>query len=475
VNTAGIFDAGQQSRADFEACGDSMLLFVRLITVLAFWPVHTFAQSGELVNPQSVDERRAAEAALNEDPEAARRATRREAAEQTAEPENEQAEVDDRRTDEAALNEDPEAQRRSRAQISGEEPATDAQFKSWFFEFYSSARVHLVRTYDIEKLEHKDRIADGGSRAGARAEWQFKPDWYLFGRLEAGFDVVESFSTRAQQFGDGGLEARLLFAGIDHENLTVVYGQNWSAYYQIAGITDRFAIYGGSASGVYNAGTVGQNTGTGRAEDALQARLFIDDKDWLGTFKPFNFNMQVQRSQPIPRVDGESYDYGAGASAWLETETEFGIGLAYNRSVIKDASKPAIVAAGIDGDSIAAAVSSRAFGDRWYVSALYARLENMETTELGKYFNGYGLEIYAQWEVINNWWLIGGWNGIDPDDGDPDVGDYRVRYAVVGGRYSFDSFKRMIYLEYRINEGRLTDGTLLKDEITVGVRWDFGD
>lgn len=383
--------------------------------------------------------------------------------------------IDNRRTDEAALNEDPEAQRRTRQQVSGEEDEPDAQWRQWEFDFYGSARVHLVRTFDIETLEHKDRISDGNSRIGARAEWEYLPDWHLFGRAELGFDVVESFSTRAQQFGDGGLETRLLFAGLDHANMTLVYGQNWSAYYQIAGITDRFAIYGGSASGIYNAGTVGQNTGTGRAEDVLQARFFIENEKWLGSLKPFNLNLQAQQSQPIPRVDGETFDYGFGASAWLETQTEFGIGLAYNRSHIEDIGRPAIIAAGMDGDAVAAAISSRWFGARWYISAVYTRLNNMETTDQGRYFNGNGLEIYGQWELIENWWLIGGWNGIEPDEEDPDVGEYRVAYAVVGGRYSFDSFKRMLYVEYRYNEGRLTDGTRLEDEITVGVRWDFGD
>ena len=52
---------------------------------------------------------------------------------------------------------------------------------------------------------------------------------------------------------------------------------------------------------------------------------------------------------------------------------------------------------------------------------------------------------------------------------------YRVRYVVLGGRYSFDSFKRMAYVEYRIDEGRRFDGGRNKDELTIGVRWDFGE
>ena len=99
----------------------------------------------------------------------------------------------------------------------------------------------------------------------------------------------------------------------------------------------------------------------------------------------------------------------------------------------------------------------------------------METTDQGRYFDGTGAELYAQWEIKDNWWLIGGANVLEPDAEDPDAGMFRVRYVVLGGRYSFDSFKRMVYVEYRIDEGRRFDGRRNKDELTIGVRWDFGE
>jgi hypothetical protein len=239
--------------------------------------------------------------------------------------------VDERRVDEAALNEDPEAQRRAAART-GDPPDTDFSKGPASLDFYGSGRVHIVNAFDVETSERETNISDGQSRVGARGEWEYSPGWSLMGRAEFGFDLVDQFSTRGSVDGNGGLTARLAFAGIDSEYLTLVYGENWSAYYQIAGITDRFAIFGGSASGVYNAGTSGGATGTGRAEDVVQARLYIEHPDWMSSFKPFNLNVQYQQSQPIPRVDSAKYEYGYSASAWLETETEFGIGLAYNRS-----------------------------------------------------------------------------------------------------------------------------------------------
>lgn len=383
------------------------------------------------------------------------------------------AKTQETRRDDAALEEDPEARLRSETEAGiAQTPTTERG--AFALDLYASVRVHLINTYDLDTEATDVRFGDGNSRAGARLDLEYLPGWKLIGRGEVGFDVVEQFSTRGPDEGQGGLTQRLLFAGIDSAHLTLTYGKDWSAYYRVAGATDRFAIFGGSAGGVYNAGTAGGATGTGRAEDILKARIYVDTGlEMLNAFKPSNVNLQLQRSQPIPKVDGASYDYGAGASSWIETQNNYGLGLAYNVSRVPDTT--AIREAGIDGDAVAAAIAGRAFGERWYVAVLYARLENMETTDLDQYINADGIEVYAQWEVKPNWWLIGGLNALEPDANDPEAGDYRVRYGVIGGRYSLRSFERMLYVEYRIDDSRTFDGLRLKDEVTFGVRWDFGN
>ncbi len=408
----------------------------------------------------------------------------------------EQAVIVERRADEASLNEDPEAVRRAQRKAEAEArqavseavaeqaadegvayvPQPEAPAGSLYsFDFYGSARVHAIDAFVVDTGNRESKISDGNSRIGLRAEYQFRPGWYLMGRGEIGVDVVEATTTRGDLFGDGGLNQRLLFVGVDHESTTLLIGQNWSAYYQVAGATDRFAVFGGSGSGVYNAGTAGQQSGTGRAEDVIQGRFYLNtDGTWFKRLKPFNLNVQYQLSQPIPRVPGEEYDYGYGASAKLEFQNELMIGIAYNHSAVPEG-RPLIQAAGIDGDATATALTTRAYGARWYVSALVAALRNMESTDQGGYYDAIGYELYAQWEAFDNWWLIGGGNWLQPDDEDPDVGQFRTRYAVIGGRYSFDSFRRMVYFEYRLDDSRFFDGTRGKNEFTVGVRWDFGE
>ena len=125
-------------------------------------------------------------------------------------------------------------------------------------------------------------------------------------------------------------------------------------------------------------------------------------------------------------------------------------------------------------NATAIATSFRFFGDRWYSALVLSRLENIETTNTFKYINGYGAELYAQWEFKDRWWMIAGGNWLEPDEEDEDAGEYNVKYGVIGIRYTFDSFKRMLYAEYLINQSKRVDGSPLDNQLTLGVRWDFG-
>jgi predicted porin len=372
--------------------------------------------------------------------------------------------------DEAALNEDPEAQRRSQIE---EEPELRITWPS--LQFYGSARLHVINNFDDENKLSDTNLGDGASRVGVRGEWQVGSRFSLFGRFEGGFDVIDTFTPKAGDENEDkqGLNKRLLYGGIDSKNLTATFGKNWSAYYKIAGMADRFSIFGGSAAGIYNAGTDGGATGTGRADEVLQARIYTNSLRAL-RIKPFNLNVQYQENQPIPQLPGHRYGSAIGASAWLESLRDQGIGVAYQRTEVKDPDDPQIKSVGIDGDAEALALAFRKFGDRWYAALVVAWLDNINTTDQQKYVNGRGVEFYAQWEFRDRWWLISGGNWFKPYSDDPDGGEYDILYGVVGLRYTLDSFNRMFYAEYRIDDSRLTDGTPRKNELTLGFRWDFG-
>jgi predicted porin len=250
-------------------------------------------------------------------------------------------------------------------------------------------------------------------------------------------------------------------------------GKNWSTYYQVSSFTDKFQGAGGSASGTYNAGTDGGSTGTGRADRVLQTRSSFKITPKLLPAKPFRINAQFQYGEPIPAVDGATYGLTVGLSAVYELQNDFEVGLAYNHANVQRLNDPVVKAAGLEGDAQALVLGARWFNDRWYVATVVSRLLNHETTDENIYFDGTGWELYSQYQFHGPWYVVGGWNILEPDSGQPRAGVYRVKYGVAGVRYTFDQFRRMLYFNVRLDDGRATDGDTAGDIYTVGVRWDF--
>ena len=435
----------------------------------------SFGQTPPLEEPDSEDSTalskgvapvsagRATEMAMEEDPDAVRRTVRQHEDDVADTARQAKGEADPTSPDDTAKTEGSVAPGRSSAETR----------KNFQFEWYASARVHAVNAYNVTNDESSTNLADGNSRIGARVQWDPAESWSLFSRLELGFDAVTLFSGKASTEGFGSLTPRLFNVGFENDKLLVSYGQSWSTYYKVAGVTDKFSVFGGNASGVYNAATVGDKTGLGRAEQVVQARVYVDDFQGLFDLKPFNLNIQYQRPTDIPFTESDKYEYGYGISVWLETESEFGIGLAYNRSVVPKEIIAGTNPAGLDGDAEAFAMGFRTFGEKWYASLTYSDLRNVEVTNLGQYVDSQGVELYAQRQISDRWWIIGGGNYLKPTGDDPDAGEFEIKYVVLGARYTFRSFERMVFMEYKFSESRTVSGDPGKDELSLGVRWDF--
>jgi predicted porin len=381
--------------------------------------------------------------------------------------------------DDAALNQDPDAaerrigslfERHGEAQL----PADESPLK-----LYGSLRIHAIRNGTEVSGEDQGSgfsLGDGGSRIGARLQHTFGQATAMFGRLEAGFNILDVFSSNASSGDDGehrALNPRLYYVAFDSPYAYASYGKNWSTYYQVAGTTDRFATFGGDTSGVFNAGTDGGASGTGRADEVLQTRLYVDAFGKL-PIKPFNLNMQYQHGQPIPLVEGADFGNQFGASARLETEAGWGLGVAYNQSQIDDLKSPQVVSAGLDGDDRALALSTSWSGEHWNASLVWSRQDNHATNDQNLYVDGRGVELYAQWEFHPRWWLVAGGNWFKADNQDPQAGRYEVDRKIIGLHRTIDSFHRMVYVEYQLNDGSGFDGDRSDDELALGIRWDFG-
>ena len=352
-----------------------------------------------------------------------------------------------------------------------DEVAVDEPFK---WEYYGSIRLRY-RSTDAGSI-----LGDAGSRAGLEAEWHTAPEAWVYGRLEAGFNVLDELDQLLSPGGSAGegeqgdsVFPRLYTVGVETPVVVASYGKTWSTYYKIASFTDRFDSAGSSAVGTFNAGTDGGATGTGRADEVLQTRAFINFLPEASRVKPFNLNIQLQRDQPIPGVDGVKYPNTIGLSAVLESRADFTLGLAYNLALVDDLDDPAVQAAGISGDAEAFLLGARWFDEQRYIGFTVARLVNHEATDEGIYFSGWGSELYARQRLIKGFWLVAGYNWLVPDSDQTQAGEYQLLYGIAGLRYSIDDFNRLAYAEWRVDSTISQDGGELGNIFTIGVRWDF--
>lgn len=181
----------------------------------------------------------------------------------------------------------------------------------------------------------------------------------------------------------------------------------------------------------------------------------------------------MQYGNPIPFGNGAEYGAAVGASAVMTTQGNYTLGIAYNYAYTDVENNPSLREIGINGDAEALLIGTRAFGERWYAGLVAARLENHESTEEGIYFDGWGSELYGQYRVTDKIWLVGGYNVLEPDSDQIQAGDFRIRYALLGLRYSFEDFRRMLWANVRINDGLNADGTPRANIYTIGFRWDM--
>lgn len=374
------------------------------------------------------------------------------------------------RNREQAASEDPLDQRQSEKT---DNPALHEIMPNRY-NFYGSLRLRYRET------DHSSVLGDGGTRLGTDGAWQFVPDYWLLGRIEAGFklfDKLDQLLDPGSQ-GDGTITddifLRLAYVGVEFPKAFLTYGKSWSTYYQVASFTDRFQGTGADASGTFNAGTDGGASGTGRADQVWQTRLQIEHP-WKFVGKPFNINLQYQAGEKIPYGGGVKYNDSFGISAILERTDNFKTGFALNYATIAKNDLPSLETIGIDGNDLAMLFGFQWFGEKWYASTVFSYLTNHMATVDGIYFDAWGTEGYAHYQLFDRIWLTGGWNYLEPMGAQKQAGHYILRYGVLGLRYTFKEFQRMIYANIRFDNSRLTSRSTENagNTYTVGIRWDF--
>ncbi len=373
---------------------------------------------------------------------------------------------------EQQASEDPLSQRQS---DKTDNPALH-EIKPNKFDIYGSLRLRYRETTS------DSIVGDGGTRVGADSEYQFIPNYWLLGRLEAGFKLFDNLDQVLDPGGQGegifsnDVFLRLAYVGVELPKAFLTYGKSWSTYYQVASFTDRFQGTGGGASGAFNADTDGGATGTGRADQVWQSRIQIEHP-WgpISQFKPFSINIQYQTGEKIPHVQESHYKYSFGASAIAERKGNLTTGIAFNYAAVDTDDLTHLRLKGIDGDAVALLLGAQWFGERWYAATVLSWLDNHMATTNAIYFDAWGSEGYGHYRIFEKIWLVGGWNYLTPRSGEKQAGEYLLQYAVLGLRYTFKDFQRMIYANIRFDKSHLSSigDQPIGNTYTIGVRWDF--
>ena len=317
-------------------------------------------------------------------------------------------------------------------------------------------------------------LNDGSSRLGIRLGRRLANGKTLFGRVEWKINLVDNdseFKSGDNQSGGGIVvrsedtekvfSTRLGYLGGSIKNIgEVTFGKQWSVYYDVAGWTDNFNVYGGAGLSVYSAGTDGGVLGSGRADNAII---------WRSERGKVSYGLQTQ----LKTVDDNTDDYkGLGGSVIVSASDSWDIGLAFAGARVSGRFEQ------ISGDdqSGVATLGARYHRGPWNAAINLATWKNHEAIffEDGTLiYDGVGAELYAEYAYSDRLQLYGGINYTDPDIDDPRVDpDFGIEFLIFGASL-FASEESFAYIEALFSNSTDENGEDVDSVISAGFRFDF--
>ncbi len=248
-------------------------------------------------------------------------------------------------------------------------------------------------------------VVDIIPRVGIKGEWKFdnNPDYAFFTKAEVGLHLTRrnDYITISSDPGapaarsEDALFARLGYIGISTPYGSISIGKQWGVHYTLGGYIDNMYMFGGDGIGVYNAGTDGGSSGTGRADQAIKYELNKGN---------FYLGLQVQSRN----ISGNSR-YGVDALGYAASYkiNRFIIGTSYYQ-VMDGVENPTTGEAKIDDNM------GSIFLDYHYKEFEFAIMamtfNNHEKDNTGVYYKGWGVEYHMKynfgknknWSVVHN-------------------------------------------------------------------------
>jgi predicted porin len=311
--------------------------------------------------------------------------------------------------------------------------AEDREFLEGF-RLYGSLRLQTALYLEAVELQ------DNASRIGFRLTRDFFDSGIqVFGQVELGLNLLQNFNDfnvsgsqgAASRFIPGTAEdvvfARLGFLGLDFGDYGLLTaGKQWSTYYDVAGYTDNFFVFGGRASGTYPLGSDGGSGGTGRSDKTVSYR------NRLG-----NFGFGAQAQLEANRLTGLG---SFGGSAQYESPFGLRVGVAGNYSDIPQEITDRILGAKEHGWAVV--FGAKYEKPRLYLAANYSIQDSHDARTVDStsvVFGANGFETFGYYELSRRFRLSGGFVFLDTDAQPPIHPDFRIRYGVLGGAYYLNS------------------------------------
>jgi len=315
-------------------------------------------------------------------------------------------------------------------------------------------------------------LNDGTSRLGIRVARRLENGRTLFGRMEWKTNLVDNNSqfvisdstsdgiALGDEESDSVFTTRLGYVGVRFENIgELTFGKQWSVYYDVAGWTDSFNVYGGAALSAFAAGTDGGSLGSGRADNAII---------WRNARGKFSYGLQTQL-----KTSADDDDFkGLGGSLIFAPNDSWEIGAAFAASRIEGAFED------ITGDdnSGVATVGVRFQSGPWNAAFNIAAWEEHDAiffVDDTLIYDGVGAELYVDYEYSNRLHIYGGFNYTDSDIDDPRVdSDFGLEQLLLGASW-FATDESFAYLEALVSGGKDINGRSPDSVLSAGYRFDF--
>lgn len=324
-------------------------------------------------------------------------------------------------------------------------------------KFYLSLRPQFANTPEDGHM----KLRDAGSRGGFFYYHQFSNAMELAFQYEGKVDWnQESHFINVSDASDS--TRRLSYFALKGGSNSIVLGKYWSAYYDIAGLTDKYMAFGAQSSGAFNAGTDGSTSGTGRPDMQLQMR----------TEKAlYDAAVQVQyRHEALSGFD-TNYLYTVAGSFMYKGwgDIKAGASIAYGEFDEITSKMQAIGIDGNDWSSIAGLVYQK---NDFSVNATFSYTKNHMNDDQGIYFDGIGTELYVQYDIDESFRLAGGGNWLLPKDNTYE-GEYSIKDLIFSLQYTFGekTYDDLVYIEVSLPNGKLANGDNRDTSVAIGLRY----